>query len=299
MKQLHSIPLATFFPALLLVIFSCRAQALPAFETTVFSTLTDSFGDEQFLSETLPTPNYTNQLSTGSDDPSDTSNTIEVEGQVKAVKASANVSGAGAAFTSSFSLVQTSYSDTFVMDALDQFGNPVFLGTFTATANVSGTLSTSGSGAFNTFASGFGSVCVFNGTLCRSVRDTSTASALGSPFNEKNISRPLQIVVPWSAGQPINMSLSAVIEADGNAGTFSSPFVFSTFSAEADLSSTVAWGGISNVLDANGNPVASFTAMNLDGDVDYATAFNPIPIPAAVWLFVSGLICLAGLARSK
>ena len=285
--------------SLFLITVSFTAQALPIFQTSVYSQLTDSFGDQQVISETLPFPNYSGQLGTGSDDPSDTNSSFEVNGQVKAVKASAEASGAGAVLTGSYSLIQVSYGDTFVMDAQDEFGNPVFTGLFTARANFSGTLSTSGSGAFSSYASGFGSVSVLDGTLSRSVRATAVASSLGNNFDQEIISGSLEIIVPWTAGQPISMGMSAVIEVDGYAGTRLSPFVFGEFMAEADLSSTVSWGGISNVLDADGNAVASFSAFNLDGDVDYATAFNPVPIPAAAWLFGTGLLGLIGLARRQ
>ena len=296
-KELRSKSVSFLYATALLFSSSCDTQALPSFETSVYSQLSDSFGDTQVISETLPTPIFGANLQTATDDPSDTKSSVNVDASVKAVKASGEASGAGAVLTSSFSLIQVSYGDTFVMDAFDDFGNPVFQGLFTATANFSGTVTASGSGAFSSFARGVGSVSVLNGTLSRSVSGTAVASSLGTNFDVKGIGASLQIVVPWIAGQPISLSMSAVVEVDGYAGTRSSPFVFGEFSSEADLSSTVAWGGITDVVDMDGNPVASFSAFNLDGDVNYATAYNPVPLPAAVWFLGAGMFALFRLIK--
>ena len=41
------------------------------------------------------------------------------------------------------------------------------------------------------------------------------------------------------------------------------------------------------------------TPINGPGEVRGQLVVNPVPVPAAVWLFGSGLICLFGLARRK
>jgi hypothetical protein len=65
-----------------------------------------------------------------------------------------------------------------------------------------------------------------------------------------------------------------------------------------DYSHTLAWGGVS-VTDWFGTPV-NFTSSSLSG-FDYATAYSAptVPVPAAVWLFGSGLLGLVGVARRK
>jgi len=65
----------------------------------------------------------------------------------------------------------------------------------------------------------------------------------------------------------------------------------------ADFSHTLLWGGISSVTDVNGNPVALNSALGQTG-FNYLNA-AVVPIPAAAWLFGSGLLGLIGMARRK
>ena len=63
----------------------------------------------------------------------------------------------------------------------------------------------------------------------------------------------------------------------------------------ADYSHTLAWGGV-NVTDWFGAPI-SFSTTSTSG-FNYAVAYSaPVPVPAAVWLFGSGLLGLIGVAR--
>jgi hypothetical protein len=67
--------------------------------------------------------------------------------------------------------------------------------------------------------------------------------------------------------------------------------------ANVDYSHTLSWGGVT-VTDWFGNPV-NFTSTSLSG-FNYANAYVPsVPVPAAVWLFASGLLGLIGVARRK
>ena len=67
---------------------------------------------------------------------------------------------------------------------------------------------------------------------------------------------------------------------------------------QADLRHTIAWGGISNVRDENGQAISGFTAISASSGYDYVNAFpSAVPIPAAAWLFGSGLLGLVGVAR--
>jgi|ETNmetMinimDraft_35_1059890.scaffolds.fasta_scaffold732257_1 hypothetical protein len=49
---------------------------------------------------------------------------------------------------------------------------------------------------------------------------------------------------------------------------------------------------------ASGIPDGSFTRGGID-NVNFFIGTTPIPVPAAVWLFGSGLVGLIGLARRK
>lgn len=68
----------------------------------------------------------------------------------------------------------------------------------------------------------------------------------------------------------------------------------------ADLSHTISWGGISNLRDENGQPIAGFTAISASTGYDYVNAFpSAVPVPTAAWLLGSGLLGLVGVARRK
>jgi hypothetical protein len=67
---------------------------------------------------------------------------------------------------------------------------------------------------------------------------------------------------------------------------------------QADLGHTIAWGGITNLRDENGQAISGFTAISASSGYDYVNAFpSAVPIPAAAWLFGSGLLGLVGVAR--
>lgn len=80
-------------------------------------------------------------------------------------------------------------------------------------------------------------------------------------------------------------SLDAKLEASGN------------FDGIVEFGNSLDWLGITSVTDGEGNPVASFTAISPDTSVDCGQA--AVPVPAAVWLFGSGLLGLVGMARCK
>jgi hypothetical protein len=67
--------------------------------------------------------------------------------------------------------------------------------------------------------------------------------------------------------------------------------------ANVDYSHTLAWGGVT-VTDWFGNAV-SFTSSSASG-FNYSSAYTPaVPVPATAWLFGSGLLSVAGLARRR
>jgi hypothetical protein len=100
--------------------------------------------------------------------------------------------------------------------------------------------------------------------------------------------------VSFAFGTPISlhmagtaMSSSGVSYIAGNAAA----------SFATDLSHTFAWGGISSVTDAAGNPVI-FSALSAGSGFDYAHAFaSSVPEPAPSALLAAGLLALLPLLR--
>lgn len=100
-------------------------------------------------------------------------------------------------------------------------------------------------------------------------------------------------------GFPCSGSASDAFMADTNA----------TFT-DSDLAAFIGAGNLDNLsidlvygLDSfsSENLVDPFidVALNFDGTISIQYEFTPVPIPAAVWLFGSGLIGIAGLTRRK
>lgn len=68
----------------------------------------------------------------------------------------------------------------------------------------------------------------------------------------------------------------------------------------ASFGNTFAWGGVTELRDANGALITDFTAVSATSGFDYANAYvSAVPVPAAIWLMGSGLLGLIGMARRK
>jgi hypothetical protein len=68
-----------------------------------------------------------------------------------------------------------------------------------------------------------------------------------------------------------------------------------------DLGHSLYWAGISELRDADGNLITDFSLVS-DSGTDYRQSFVPVsavPVPAAVWLFGSGLVGLLGFNRKR
>lgn len=97
--------------------------------------------------------------------------------------------------------------------------------------------------------------------------------------------------IPFTFGTPLSLYAFSNVYADaGGAGRGA------TGNGYADLGNSIYWGGIVSVTDSNGLPVTGFTALGTTGHNWQASA---VPVPAAVWLFGSGLLGLIGVARRK
>lgn len=173
--------------------------------------------------------------------------------------------------------------DFFFMTATLPDGTPVSNGYMQINAIATGEvhLNTSGAGYLSTVQLDY--LLSVGGF---SVASNSIYMLDGDP--PQQIVQPFAVVVPWQAGLavPIIMQANAVVDAvlfdDGSVD------------ALAQFGNSLDWLGISNVTDAGGNPVASFTALSADGSVDWGAA-AVVPLPAAGWLFASGLVALLGL----
>ncbi len=94
----------------------------------------------------------------------------------------------------------------------------------------------------------------------------------------------LSFTIPWSVNFTTPVSFYAWAQASGNAYD-------GTANARADMSNTIAWGGITSVTDSSGNAIP-FTAIDPNTGVDWATP-AAIPEPATAVLLLTGLAALA------
>jgi hypothetical protein len=289
-RAIRSAYFRNLFMAVCVVALHTSALAIPVFETqfTSNSSVAGESLDNIFFTDFGAAPSYAS-IPAEPDAGTTGLNFLQAAYAPKTVKASASASGSSTFLMSTYTQVAAKYRDTFFLDAIDSTGLRVFSGTFTATATFSGTAEASGSGSYNALATVFGSMTVGN---------------IGSPSQRilttdgsRPLFLPVSINVPWVAGAPIPILMQAVAEASGSAGNQVGS-ASGSFSAEGDLMSTIEWTGITEVLDGNGNPVSSFTAMSADG-IDYATGSAVVPLPATAWLFGSAIIGAGLINRRK
>lgn len=107
-------------------------------------------------------------------------------------------------------------------------------------------------------------------------------------FDIIDFQAPGLLSIGWNAGFGSSIIFGAIPKAIGSLSfTMKSTTNPGDFSALTMVDS-VNWGGFT---DAIGSPLA----INYVGGM----ATNPVPVPAAVWLFGSGLLGLVGMARRK
>jgi hypothetical protein len=115
----------------------------------------------------------------------------------------------------------------------------------------------------------------------------STSTGLGAGLHS--------FTMDFAFGVPLDLQWQARVAAIVTAGsTGNERHLIGGSHAQADFSQTFAWAGIQSVLDASGQPVSGFTALNGMGH-DYA--LTSVPEPGAFTMVLAGLFGLAGCAR--
>lgn len=108
--------------------------------------------------------------------------------------------------------------------------------------------------------------------------------------------------MPVVFGQTLNLSIYGTVIANSSAHNSYAMTNLSEIDVTGDAAfgNTIAWGGIVDLRDANGAAITDFSALSADTGFNYANAYvAPVPVPAAAWLFGSGLLGLIGLGRRK
>lgn len=132
----------------------------------------------------------------------------------------------------------------------------------------------------------------YGGTL-QTFGDSFTENQSGVPHHSGPSTFGLQyLTFDFIFGSSIYTNLRA--ETFASSGASNDFFAPSSFSSAflADLSHTISWRGITNVLDANGNPVNNYTALSDVSGFNYAQGYSSVPLPASMWTFFAGLLAL-------
>ena len=174
-----------------------------------------------------------------------------------------------------------SMQDVIVLDASFPNGTPVPGGFFSLSAAATGTMSFTGFPLSNASQAVLDVSIVVGGFAAGSgqfVIDPATPVT--------GIALPIAAVIPWTQGvaipvvMQVGFSGDLVLAVDGDV------------SLDVDFSGSLDWLGITEVTDASGTPVASFTATTPEGR-DWV---SPLPEPGAVALLGAGAAVL-GLRR--
>ena len=167
-------------------------------------------------------------------------------------------------------------------------------------------------------ASATGSISVIDPAVSMSILDSITQSSTSSGsatngFASTDALTDLDISVDNFSGQALTFSFDFSAMTDV-ATTTVIPGLFSEASATVDMLDDL--GAVNIIADAysmDGNPatgsgdvigIISFELMDgefnlISGFVDSFGSAEAVPVPAAVWLFGSGLLGLVGIARRK
>jgi hypothetical protein len=169
-------------------------------------------------------------------------------------------------------------------------------------------------------ATATGSISVIDPAVSMSILDSitqsSTSSGSAGPgfgLAATDALTDLEILVDNFSGQALTFSFDFSAMTDAMTSTVF-PGIFSEASATVDMLDDLGFINIVSNSDAtDGNPTtgtgnvsgsAKFVLLDgesnlIDGFVDTFGSAEAVPVPAAVWLFGSGLLGLVGIARRK
>ncbi len=142
--------------------------------------------------------------------------------------------------------------------------------------------------------------CCFGDTL--QSLSVAASGSLSSPMAYTGTSFGAQLLtLDFQFGGKIDVSIFAHVYANSstnydNAGVSA----LGVAGAGANLGNAISWGGIFNLKDSRGNSITDYSALSADSGFNYAKAYvSSVPLPAAAWLFGSGLLGLVGMMRRQ
>ena len=109
---------------------------------------------------------------------------------------------------------------------------------------------------------------------------------------------------PVSVGFTVTNGSRVVFQMSGTAKSFAGALLGGPGSAHAesvvDMGHTLAWGGVTAVVDAAGQSVGNFSMVGLGSGVDFRLPFvSAVPEPSPVPLLLAGLATLGWLSRRR
>jgi hypothetical protein len=102
------------------------------------------------------------------------------------------------------------------------------------------------------------------------------------------------LTLPATLGSPQALILTYEVLSQAAKNVVATP---ASASASAQFGNTFRWLGIQSVMDETGTAIAF--NVSSDSGVNWAQAVSAVPVPAAAWLFGTGLLGLIGISRRK
>lgn len=129
--------------------------------------------------------------------------------------------------------------------------------------------------------------CFIGSPLCD---DQSIVNSVLSTTEGGPVSGTYELRIPIRFGDVGSIALSLWTRGAATAVAYAGS---ANMTAESNLLSGVRWNGITEILDANGNPVQGWT---IDSPADLAT---PAPEPATTALLASGVVAITAWSRRR
>ena len=197
------------------------------------------------------------------------------------------------------------FSDQFTVSAPGLLGTA---GTMTVAFVISGAPSHSGGPVPNLDGQGWGSIMSWKAAFNllgndHAVRWEGNRSYSLDAFNSVTDGTAnfgtQSFTLPIVFGERLDLSFSGTVEARAGASSTIAG-VAATLDAfgSMDLGNTIAWGGITDLRDANGVAVTAFDAISGDTGFNYAQAYVAVPEPGAFAMVVAGVLVLVARRRA-